>query len=210
MIRRFALALLAAVSVARDLPAVCSSSRSPERDLWIEVVSCSDQVLQEVSDELFVQALGRTGGDWTRFAVPRAKELLRATPEVLIVAREVAFADSTRPFTKRTPGGESKTVYSDRPGDWQGAGTQPEGCFFLGSAEATCEALIGGGRIVVREVSRCCDTGRGPELGCILRVSELVPSLKAPPTADEISDVSVAPAASSAEPAAPAGVPGPS
>lgn len=136
--RSLALSLLAAFSLAKDLPAVCSSSRPPERDLWIEVVSCSDQALLEVTDELFVQAFARTVGDWTRFAAPRATELLYATPGVLIVAREVAFADSTKAFIKRTPSGKSETVYSDRPGEWQSAGTQPERRFFLGSAEATC------------------------------------------------------------------------
>jgi hypothetical protein len=152
-IRAFALAFLLTLSVAGDLPAFCSSSRSPERDLWIEVVSCSDQVLQEVTDELFVQALARTGGDWTRFAAPRATELLRATPGVLIVAREVAFADSTRPFTKRTPTGKSESAYSDRPGEWQSAGTQPERRFFLGSAEATCEGLMAGGSSCARSLA---------------------------------------------------------
>ncbi len=133
--------------------------------------------------------------------MPRATQLLRATPGVLIVAREVAFADSTRPFTKRTPTGKSETVYSDRPGEWQSAGTQPERRFFLGSAEATCEALLGDGRIVVREVFRCCDTGRGPELGCILQVSELVPSPKAPPTDTELAAAGITPTPSPAAPA---------
>ncbi len=206
--RALALALLASLSLAGDLSAVCIASRPPERDLWIEVVSCSDQVLQEVADELFFQALGRTDEDWTRSAVARATKVLRETPGLLIVAREIAFADSSLPFARMTPQGTLDFVYSDRPGEWQSAGTQTGRRFFLGSAEATCEALMGGGRIVVREVSRCCDTGRGPELGCILQVSELVPSLKEPPTAAELSDVSVATVEAAAEPAAPAGAPG--
>ena len=133
--------------------------------------------------------------------MPRAAELLRATPGVLIVAREMAFANSTLPFTKRTPSGKSETVYSDRPGERQSAGTQPERRFFLGSAETACEALVGGGRIVVREVSRCCDTGRGPEIGCILQVSELVPSPKAPPTDAELAAAGITLKPSPAAPA---------
>ena len=207
-IRALALALLATLSVAGDLKGSCIIFRSPDRDLWIEVVSCSDQVLREVSNELFLVALGRTDEDWMRYSVPRATALLRETPGLLIVARELAFSDSTLSFAKRTPKGTYESVFSDRPGEWQSAGTQPERRFFLGSAELTCEALSGAKRIVVREVFRCCDTGRGPELGCILQVSELVPSAKAPPTPAEISDVSVAPAESTAKPAAPAGAPG--
>lgn len=62
------------------------NTRPPERDLWIEVVSGSDLVLREVSNELFVQAAGRTDEDWTSNAVPRATALLRAKPGVLIGA----------------------------------------------------------------------------------------------------------------------------
>ena len=61
-LRALALALLATLSLEGDLPAVCSSSRSLERALWIEVASFSDQALREVADELFFQALGRTDG----------------------------------------------------------------------------------------------------------------------------------------------------
>lgn len=201
LLLRFVLvALVSAASLPKPLKAACIAFRSPNRDLWIEVVSCSDQVSKEVADELFFDALesGNTGG--TRFAVPRAEQALRESPGLLIVAREVAFADSTQPFTKHTPQGAFETAYSDRPGEWQSAGPQPERRFFLGSAEATCETLGQGERIVVREVFRCCDTGRGPEIGCILRVSELVPSPKAPPTAEELSDPFRAPAGRSTEP----------
>lgn len=114
---------------------------------------------------------------------------------------QVAFADSTLPFTKGTLAGESETVYSGRPGEWQSARTQLERRFFLGSDAATCEALIGGGRIVVREVSRCCDTCRGPEIGCILSVSELVPRPKAPPTDAELAAAGITPTPSPAAPA---------
>jgi len=187
LIRALALALLTAPSVAGDLEAVCVASRSPGRDLWIEVVSCSDQVLQEVSDELFLQALERTDEDWTRHSVPSAAKLLRERPGLLIVARERAFADSGFAFSKRTPRGAYEAAYSDRPGEWQSSGTQPERRFFLQTAQATCAALLESRLLVVQEVFRCCDTGRGPELGCILQVSELIPSAKAPPTPAELA-----------------------
>lgn len=96
-----ALALLMTLSRASALEGACMNTRPPERDLWIEVVSCSEQVLREVSNELFVQAVGRTDQDWTRNAVPRATGLLREKPGVLIVARELAFADSALPFYSR-------------------------------------------------------------------------------------------------------------
>lgn len=198
--RALALAALATLSGAADLSAVCIASRSPDRDLWIEVVSCSDRVRTEVADELFFDALAAGDSGGARFAAPRAAEVLRESPGVLLVARELAFADSTQPFSKRTPQGGFETAYSDRPGEWQSAGTQPERRFFLGSDEATCETFVQGERIVVREVFRCCDTGRGPEIGCILRVSELVPSPKAPPTAEELSEPGSAPAGPSEEP----------
>ncbi len=173
--------------------AVCIASRPPERDLWIEVVSCSAQVLQEVSDELFLQALERTDEDWTRYSLLRAAKLLRERPGLLIVAREHAFADSGLAFSKRTPRGTYEAAFSDRPGEWQSSGAQPERRFFLQTAQATCGALLEARLLVVQEVFRCCDTGRGPELGCILDVAELVPSAKAPPTPAEL--------ASGAEPA---------
>lgn len=58
-----------------------------------------------------------------------------------------------------------------------------------------------GGRIVVREVSCCCDTGRGPEIGCIVQASELVPSPKAPPTDAELAAAGITPTPSPAAPA---------
>ncbi len=186
-IRALALALLVALSLAPPSRGSCVIFRSPDRDLWVEVVTCSDQVLQEVADELFLQALGRTDQDWTGSSVRRATALLRETPGLLIVARELAFADSALAFAKTNPQGTFETAYSDRPAVWQSAGTQPERRFFLGSAEATCEELTRGKRIVVREVLRCCDTGRGPELGCILQVPELISSAKAPPAPEELA-----------------------
>ncbi len=185
--RTLAFAVLATLSFAAASEASCIATRPPERDLWIEVVSCSDQALEEVSSELFLQAVGRTDQDWTAGALPRATKLLRETPGVLIVAREQAFADSTQPFSRATAEGLFDTLYSDRPGVWQSSGIQPERRYYLGSAIATCEALLESRRHVVREVFNCCDTGRGPGLSCILQVSELVPSVKAPPTPEELS-----------------------
>lgn len=125
---------------------------------------------QEVSAELFLQALDRTDEDWTRHSVPSAAKLLRERPGLLIVARELAFPDSGSAFSKRTPRGTYEAAFSDRPGGWQSWGTQPERRLFLQSAEATCGALLESRLLVVREVFRCCVTGRGPELGCILQV----------------------------------------
>jgi hypothetical protein len=174
-------------AVAANLEGTCMLSRPPDRDLWLEVVSCSDGALREVSDELFFQAQVSNDADFTRDAVPRAAALLRATPGVLIVARELAFADSATPFTTFDPTGKPVTRFSDRPGKWQSSDTELEGRYFLGSPVATCESLMRAQRLVVREVFRCCDTGRGPELGCILAVGELVVSAKAPPKAGELS-----------------------
>ncbi len=185
--RALALALLMTLARASALEGSCMNTRPPERDLWIEVVSCSDQVLREVSNELFVQAVGRTDQNWTRNAVPRSTGLLREKPGVLIVARELAFADSALPFYSRAGGVPSKALYSDQPGIWQSSGARPERRFFLGSAIATCETLLESGRQVVREVSNCCDTGRGPGLACILQVSELVLSVKKPPTPEQLT-----------------------
>ncbi len=181
------LALLLALSIAQSLEGSCIYTRPPERELWIEVVSCSDQVLREVSTELFVQAAGRTNEDWTGNALPRATQLLREKPGVLIVAREIAFADSALPFYSLKGGVPSEALYSDRPGIWQSSGARPDRRFFLGSAIATCETLVASGRLVVREVSNCCDTGRGPGLACILQVSELVLSAKKPPTPEQLT-----------------------
>lgn len=181
------LALLLTLSMARSLEGSCMNTRPPERDLWIEVVSCSDQVLREVSNELFVQFAGRTDEDWTSHALPRATTLLREKPGVLIVARELAFADSALPFYGWTGGTPSQAMFSDRPGIWQGSGVRPEVRYFLGSAYATCDKLLKSGRQVVREVSNCCDTGRGPGLACILQVSELVLSVKEPPTPEQLT-----------------------
>ncbi len=133
-----ALVLLMTLSLASVSEAVCIASRSPDRDLWIEVVSCSDHVLQEVSDELFLQALVRTDEDWTRHCVPSAAKLLRERPGLLIVAREHAFADSGLAFSKRTPRGTYEAAFSGRPGEWQSSGAQPERRFFLQTAQATC------------------------------------------------------------------------
>lgn len=184
---RTLLALVLALPIAPSLEGACINTRPPERDLWIEVVSCSDQVLREVSTELFVQFAGRTDEDWTSHALPRAVQLLREKPGVLIVARELAFADSTLPFYSWEGGVPSKAQYSDRPGVWQSSGARPEVRYFLGSANATCDTLLKSGRQVVREVFNCCDTGRGPGLACILQVSELVLSVKEPPTPEQLT-----------------------
>lgn len=39
----------------------------------------------------------------------------------------------------------------------------------------------------MREVSNCCDTGRGPGLAFILQVSEVVLSVKKPPTPEQLT-----------------------
>jgi hypothetical protein len=208
-IRPVVLAILGALVLAANLAGVCMLSRAPDRDLWIEIVSCSDDVLREVSDELLLQALVRTDADFTRGAVPRAAALLRATPGVLIFARELAFADSAMPFTTLDSTGKPITKFSDMPGKWQSSDTELEGRYFLGSPVPTCESLMRAQRLVVREVFRCCDTGRGPERGCILAVGELVVSAKAPPKAGELSPAKVVPddmpADSPAERSGPAG-----
>lgn len=81
----------------------------------------------------------------------------------------------------------SKAGYSDRPGIWRSSGARLERRFFLGSAIATCEKLLESGGQVVREVSNCCDTRRGSELACIFQVSELVLSVKKPPTPEQLT-----------------------
>ncbi|MEO8198249.1 MAG: hypothetical protein ABI689_16140 [Thermoanaerobaculia bacterium] len=185
--RAWLLALLTTLSLASSLMAVCSAGR-PERDLWIEIVSCSDGALKDVSDELVLQAFDRTDGvDYSRSAVPRAAELLRQSPGFLVEARVLAFAESTKTFMKRGATGKMELAMADRPGEWQRSELEPAKRYFLASAASTCEALKEPGRVVVREVFRCCDTGRGPELGCILQVSELVTSTKTPPTDKELS-----------------------
>ena len=89
-VRAWTLALLIAISVSNAVVASCIATRPPDRDLWIELDSCSDTALEEISSELFLQAVGRTDEDWTGHALPRTRQLLRETPGVLIVAREPA------------------------------------------------------------------------------------------------------------------------
>ncbi len=193
-VRSFLLALLTALSVAPASEASCLLSR-PLRYLWLEVVSCSDQVLREVSEESFRQALERTDIDLTRIAAGEAAALVRETPGLLIVGRVIAFADTDEPYSIRKPSGTYRAAVSDPPFQWRPPESEGERRYFLGATHTTCEALQAAMRIVVHERFTCCDTGRSGEIGCVLAVPELRPSSKAPPTASELSaaGISLAP-----------------
>lgn len=208
-LRAWILALLVALSVAEALEGVCAASGSSARYLWLEVVSCSDQVLREVSDELFRQALEGTYGDFTGVAAGAAAALVRKNPGLLIVGRVLAFADTDEPFSVRDPSGKYSTAVSDRPFEWRRLESEDDRRYFLGATHATCAALQEEGRIVVRRHSNCCDTGRSGEIGCVLEVPELRPSQKAPPTDSELAATGIEPTRAAAAPAGPIGAPKP-
>lgn len=184
--RSLIFALLVGLSTSGTLEAVCSASQPPDRNLWIELISCSDSAMEEISGELFLQAVERTDADWTGHALPQTRKLLLETPGVLIVARELAFADSNTAFTKRSSTGKYEVAYSDRPGVWQVSEPRPERRYYLGSTHATCGELLEAHRLVAKEVFNCCDTGRGPGIACILQVKQIEPSGKNPPTLEEL------------------------
>lgn len=206
--RALALVMLASFSVADRVEGVCSVSR-PARYLWLEVLSCSDQVLREVSEESFRQALERTDMDLTRIAAREAASLVRQTPGLLIVGRVLAFADTDEPFSVREPSGKYRSASSDRPFEWRQPETEGERRYFFGSTHATCEALQADERIIVFEHFTCCDTGRSGAIGCILELPELRPSQKAPPTAAELSAAGIYSKPAPAAPEAATGSPKP-
>ncbi len=203
-VRAFALTLFLALSLAPASEGSCLL-KGPVRYLWIEVVSCSDTALQEVSEELLRPVLGGIDADFVGETKRYAAELFRETPGLLIVAHELAFADSEAPFTDFDPAGKFATRVSDRIGEWRKPEAASERRYFLGSAQARCESLQAAKPIVVYEQSTCCDTGRSGAIGCILEVPELRSSKKAPPTDAELSAAGVTPTPS---PAAPEGTTG--
>lgn len=189
-IRASALALLATFILAADLQGGCMATRPPRSYLWIEIVSCSENVVNEIAGVYFLGALTPRddGADYSGIAMQEARARFLREPGVLIVARQLAFADSTEPFyTFGPPGGELERQESERPGVWRRTDGERERRYFLGSAEPTCDTLEAGKRVVVQEQSYCCDTGRAGDMGCILQAGQLVPSLKAPPTAEELA-----------------------
>lgn len=145
--------------------------------------------MNEIAEVHFLGALTPRddGADYSGIAMQEARARFLREPGVLIVARQLAFADSTEPFYDFGSGGiiESK---SERPGVWRRTDGERERRYFLGSAEPTCDTLQAGKRVVVQEQPYCCDTGRAGDMGCILEAGQLVPSLKAPPTAEELAD----------------------
>lgn len=182
---RAALALLSVVAAAGPADAACMSSR-PVRYLWIEVASCSDTVLQEVSAYLLRPDRDSLDRDFDGETRRWAEEQVAQTPGVLIVARQLAFADSEAPFTVRE---DSKytTRTSDRIGEWRCPENTAERRYFLPTRKSTCSSLMSAGRIVVSEDFDCCDTGRSGSIACILEVGRLFESVKAAPTPQELA-----------------------
>lgn len=182
---RAALALLSVFAAAGPANAVCMSSR-PVRYLWIEVVSCSDTVLQEVSAYLLRPDRDSLDRDFDGETRRWAEEQVAQTPGVLIAARQLAFADSEAPFTV-LEGSEFSTRTSDRIGEWRCPENTAERRYFLPTRKSTCSSLVGAGRIVVLEDFDCCDTGRSGSIACILEVGRLFESVKAAPTPRELA-----------------------
>jgi hypothetical protein len=165
------------------------ATRPPRSYLWVEIVSCSENVVGEIAEVYFLGALTPRddGADYSGIAMQEARARFLREPGVLIVARQLAFADSTEPFFTFGPKGVPERLESDRPGVWRRTDGEGERRYFLGSAEPTCDTLQAGKRVVVQEQSYCCDTGRAGDMGCILEAGQLVPSQKAPPTDEELA-----------------------
>ena len=97
------------------------NTRPPRSFLWIEVVSCSESVVNEIAEVYFVGALHprEDGADYSGTAVLRAEARFRESPGVLLVARQLAFADSTEPFYDLDSDELFTQKFSDRPGEWR-------------------------------------------------------------------------------------------
>lgn len=182
--------------MAPSLEAGCMSTRPPRSFLWIEIVSCSEAVVKEIADVYFVGALRPRddGADYSGSALREAQARFRRSPGVLLVARQLAFADSSEPFYVDGPDGPFTKKFSDRPGEWRRTNGESERRFYLNSTEPSCDSLQAGKRAVVQEQGYCCDTGRAGDMGCILEAAELVPSLKEAPKFDLDSSIDIAPA----------------
>jgi len=179
------LAACFAVAVADGGSAGCIQVR-PERELWIEIATCSTDTVARASEALFIQSLEQPSHGNPRAPVERARELVQRWPAVLVEAQALAYLEIPTLVTKLEPSGSMRQELEGVGARWQPAESPEIGPFLVYRSSVTCAGLERGARLVVRQASSCCDVSPPSDLPCLLALRAVQPSARAAPGDDEV------------------------
>ncbi len=156
-----------------------------ERELWLEIESCSTETVARAADVLFLQSLESPSRDRAA-PVAFAQKLVQRSPAVLVEARTLAFIEIPSLVMKSDEEGRVRWELEGTRGRWQAAETPEPGSYLLFRSEVSCDGLEAGAKIVVRGESSCCDVVPPSDLTCLLARRPVTLSARSAPDPSQI------------------------